>query len=938
MSQLYYMALADGVRWTKVLTDVGAQLAPYRHYLANARDAEEKRVAVLAWRSPTAAEVSVLEERVERIYQQKLRRAKSAQRRRDRQEPVRLSGMWVMLQAPPWQPEMSDKVFDEFFEARLVCEIANVHAKNVREHLVSRLHTDREARALLLSRLPGIVEPKAEGDGDHVSPYFGRLLFLKPDTTGLRRQLDAVYSLENAPTRRVAPLAGLAIADKTWPDVLPVSLADDQWEFLRRGKDGRLRDGTEQQRHFVNVALGTPDFAVLEGPPGSGKTTVICELVSQLARAGQRVLLVASTHVAVDNVLERIQDALDDGRAQEVFAVRVGDEDRVAEKVQPLCLPRLRKTVRADLRDFLDNAKGDLPGAAARKVIAEAIATKDDGFALVDRLVLDSANLVCGTTIGILKHPLLRYVETPDPALPKMRPFDVLILDEASKTTFTEFLTPARFAARWIVVGDVRQLSPYVEEAELADNFTRLVPPELASAAVAAFAGTPGRRRISARRLVVPVDDPIQRAMYVRECEARNAVVLDVNAVPAIRLPRGGMGWPLLLAADVVVGSRDILANLVDRLPSTFSSPVEDAEGLDAWEARCRSRDRRFDLRPQDPLVWANEMAWRQVRSHELRQDRGADRDLINGEIDALLPQSLSPEQSDKLRRALDNVRRVALPSVLEILQRGTNPLPGWTQRTALTHGLPKRALQQRLVSLAYQHRMAPEISAFPRQRFYSTTLPEILDEPATERQTLLLDSRSVIESTAWPFQLFDHRAVWLDVAPDGKAKRDRKNANSAEVAAVLDVLRRFRDVAGKRPRPDGQPWEVAVLTFYRAQETAIREQLQRESGQFGNSRNFSLPSNSPTLHVTLCTVDRFQGHEADLEILSFVKSGSVGFLNSPNRLLVALTRPRHQLVLVGHRTWFAGPRHESELLRDLATTPCYPQAGIHWKSTKDSK
>ena len=42
------------------------------------------------------------------------------------------------------------------------------------------------------------------------------------------------------------------------------------------------------------------------GPPGSGKTTAICELVLQLAKQGKRALLCASTHVAVDNVLERI--------------------------------------------------------------------------------------------------------------------------------------------------------------------------------------------------------------------------------------------------------------------------------------------------------------------------------------------------------------------------------------------------------------------------------------------------------------------------------------------------------------------------------------------------------------------------------------------------------------------------------------------------------
>ena len=44
---------------------------------------------------------------------------------------------------------------------------------------------------------------------------------------------------------------------------------------------------------------------ILEGPPGSGKTTAILEFIYQATSIGKKVLLVASTHVAVDNVLEK---------------------------------------------------------------------------------------------------------------------------------------------------------------------------------------------------------------------------------------------------------------------------------------------------------------------------------------------------------------------------------------------------------------------------------------------------------------------------------------------------------------------------------------------------------------------------------------------------------------------------------------------------------
>ena len=71
-------------------------------------------------------------------------------------------------------------------------------------------------------------------------------------------------------------------------------------------KDGY--SGVEEQRRFVEIALKTPDFAILEGPPGSGKTAVITEIILRAIEKCERVLLCASTHVAVDNLVRRVKD------------------------------------------------------------------------------------------------------------------------------------------------------------------------------------------------------------------------------------------------------------------------------------------------------------------------------------------------------------------------------------------------------------------------------------------------------------------------------------------------------------------------------------------------------------------------------------------------------------------------------------------------------
>jgi hypothetical protein len=103
----------------------------------------------------------------------------------------------------------------------------------------------------------------------------------------------------------------------------------------------------ERQRLAVAGALGSDHAFCIQGPPGTGKTTVICELVQQLLAKGERILLVAPTHVAIDEVLRRI------GSRDGVRALRLSwDDAKVADDV--------RKFTPANVIDpFLDRLGND---------------------------------------------------------------------------------------------------------------------------------------------------------------------------------------------------------------------------------------------------------------------------------------------------------------------------------------------------------------------------------------------------------------------------------------------------------------------------------------------------------------------------------------------------------------------------------------------------
>jgi hypothetical protein len=64
----------------------------------------------------------------------------------------------------------------------------------------------------------------------------------------------------------------------------------------------------EAQREAVAKALQTPDVCLIQGLPGTGKSRVAAEIVTQAAARGERVLLQAPSAAAIDRVLEALAE------------------------------------------------------------------------------------------------------------------------------------------------------------------------------------------------------------------------------------------------------------------------------------------------------------------------------------------------------------------------------------------------------------------------------------------------------------------------------------------------------------------------------------------------------------------------------------------------------------------------------------------------------
>ena len=210
---------------------------------------------------------------------------------------------------------------------------------------------------------------------------------------------------------------------------------------------------------------------------------------------------------------------------------------------------------------------------------------------------------------------------------------------------------------------------------------------------------------------------------------------------------------------------------------------------------------------------------------------------------------------------------------------------------------------------LVYQHRMHPDISRFPREHIYLN--------PENGEQIGLHDPTDMASLRDWTYREYSRRCFWIDVKSNKKKNMEwERNINYGEIKSIITALDKFRSWTQDHPKTEDESngfWTLAILTFYRGQERELSKWL-RDYFKCFNSRFFT--DKTSNLKVEVCTVDRFQGHEADMVFLSFVRNGfGVGFLDNIHRMNVALTRARFQLLIFGERYSFI-KAYEKEVLK----------------------
>lgn len=724
----------------------------------------------------------------------------------------------------------------------------------------------------------------------------GDTIFLKPDTNQLEQQRRALDNLRHRPLKEHQPLLELF----GYPDSRFWQQNFDNKDYTWQILTDESKDGVNEQREFVSKGLQTKDFALLEGPPGSGKTTTIIELIMQLTAEGKRVLLCSATHAAIDNVIERIKGRYKDICDKEIIPIRISrSESPVMESVRPYLLKNLVNTYKVDIEKHLKKNQS----LESQKYLLDNLYKKaEKDIDPIEKVILDSANLVAGTMIGILQHPDIR-------ANKQGASFDVLIVDEASKVTFPDFIVPALHAKRWILVGDVKQLSPYVENDYVSENIATMVDTETQKSIVKQFEL---RTKIDDKKFEDCVkvfftdQNPNTEKQLLKSSDLVVEIVEETWEESDINITK-------INSADVIIATNDsrvkhLLSNNI-QVKSIFingkTSGLKQLYRQDYFRRAFKQPPYLFDSRDES---WSEMVSSRLSQSFSFRNAEGFEN--IDTELNYLIPNDFKIEnetihvdgakiQDVELRDEINNMKRLVFPSILELLQNGIGKSEGQRGNKVLSDGFQSHYKTSRFISLTYQHRMHPDIARTSKENFYENNLET---------------ANTVLENRDWRYALKEPAVKWIFNNDTRGNIRGGKIINPTEVNDIEKELIKFLNWAKDNPKQNGEKYEVAVLTFYLNQETELRGRIRTITKQ----RFFSKFYKNNT-SIYLYTVDKFQGQEADLVLLSFTKNTRDAHFNSPNRLNVALTRARHKLILFGNRPWFQD-RAKLKALRDLAT------------------